>query len=188
MKTLDNNIIQIHKETSKVLTDSDRRAYQAKITQTYFDGRVRHAETVFGWSRRSVSLGLKELASGYICTAEIHERGNKKTESKQPQLREDIRGLVELDSQVEPKFQSLFLYTRVTASAIHQALIDIKGYIDEPLPTVRAISNILNRMGYKLRRVQKSKPLKKIKETDAIFDNVKKNNAAETAPKILTHL
>ena len=31
----------------------------------------------------------------------------------------------------------------------------------------------LNRLGYRLRRVQKAKPAKKIPETDAIFDNVK---------------
>jgi len=36
-------------------------------------------------------------------------------------------------------------------------------------------------MGYTLKRVQKTKPLKKIKETDAIFDNVKKRNEAADA-------
>jgi hypothetical protein len=33
---------------------------------------------------------------------------------------------------------------------------------------------ILNRLGYRLRKVVKAKPLKKLKETDAIFENVKK--------------
>ena len=32
---------------------------------------------------------------------------------------------------------------------------------------------ILNRMNYRLKRIQKGKPLKKTKETDAIFANVK---------------
>jgi DDE family transposase len=32
----------------------------------------------------------------------------------------------------------------------------------------------LNRMGFRLRRVVKAKPHKKLKETDAIFDNIKK--------------
>ena len=35
---------------------------------------------------------------------------------------------------------------------------------------------ILNRLGFRLRNVVKSKPLKKIPETDAIFDHVKKKN------------
>jgi hypothetical protein len=33
---------------------------------------------------------------------------------------------------------------------------------------------VLNRMGFRLRKVVKAKPQKKIKETDAIFDNIKK--------------
>jgi hypothetical protein len=36
------------------------------------------------------------------------------------------------------------------------------------------MAEVLNRMGYRLRKVVKAKPQKKIKETDAIFDNIKK--------------
>ena len=38
---------------------------------------------------------------------------------------------------------------------------------------------ILNRLGYRLRKVVKAKPLKKVKETDAIFENVKKDQEAK---------
>ena len=43
----------------------------------------------------------------------------------------------------------------------------------EELPSERTIRDILNRMNYRLKRIQKGKPLKKTKETDAIFANVK---------------
>ena len=33
---------------------------------------------------------------------------------------------------------------------------------------------VLNRMGFRLRKVVKAKPQKKIAETDAIFDNIEK--------------
>jgi hypothetical protein len=33
---------------------------------------------------------------------------------------------------------------------------------------------VLNRLGFRLRKVVKAKPQKKIKETDAIFANIKK--------------
>ena len=33
---------------------------------------------------------------------------------------------------------------------------------------------VLNRLGFRLRKVIKAKPQKKIKETDAIFANIKK--------------
>ena len=36
------------------------------------------------------------------------------------------------------------------------------------------MAEILNRMGFRLRKVVKAKPQKKSKETDAIFDNMKK--------------
>jgi hypothetical protein len=36
------------------------------------------------------------------------------------------------------------------------------------------MAEVLNRMGYRLRKVVKAKPQKKIKETDAIFDSIKK--------------
>jgi hypothetical protein len=36
---------------------------------------------------------------------------------------------------------------------------------------------VLNRMGYRLRKVIKAKPQKKIEQTDAIFDNIKKRCA-----------
>jgi len=41
------------------------------------------------------------------------------------------------------------------------------------LPSERTIRDILNRMNYRLKRIQKGKPLKKTKDTDTIFDNVK---------------
>jgi hypothetical protein len=49
----------------------------------------------------------------------------------------------------------------------------LKGYVKESLPSVRTMRDILNRMGYRLKRIQKAKPLKKTKETNAIFANVK---------------
>ena len=36
------------------------------------------------------------------------------------------------------------------------------------------MAEVLNRLGYRLRKVVKAKPQKKITETDAIFDNITK--------------
>jgi hypothetical protein len=66
----------------------------------------------------------------------------------------------------------------MTAKAMRQALIDKKGWTDEELPCENTIGNILNRLGYRLRGVPKAKPIKKIPETDAIFDNVHQENQA----------
>jgi hypothetical protein len=47
------------------------------------------------------------------------------------------------------------------------------GYAREELPAERTMRDILNRMNYRLKRLQKGKPLKKTEQTDAIFANVK---------------
>ena len=50
----------------------------------------------------------------------------------------------------------------------------------------RTINNILNRLGYTVKKVLKTQPLKKIPETDSIFANVKKQHErAEKNPRIL---
>lgn len=86
-------------------------------------------------------------------------------------MADDLHALVEPKSQTDPDFKASFRYTRMTAAAVRSALIEEKGWYEDELPTENTIGNMLNRMGYKLRRVQKSKPLKKIPETDRIFEN-----------------
>jgi heterodisulfide reductase subunit C len=65
---------------------------------------------------------------------------------------------------------------KLTAKALRQALIDEKDYSDDELPAERTILEILNRLGYTLKRVEKTKPIKKIPEIDEIFDHVHKAN------------
>ena len=166
------------KDAAKKLTGSKRRAFQAQVAIDYLDARPRLAERVFGWDRATVTLGLNELRTGIVCVGNFKARGNKKSEEKNRQLEVDIRSLAEPDSQIDPKFQSTFKYTRITAKAMRKALIEKKGWKDEDLPCEKTIGNILNRLDYRLRRVQKAKPLKKVKETDAIFDNLEKINQA----------
>ena len=61
-----------------------------------------------------------------------------------------------------------------------------KGHPSEKLPSERTLRDILNRMNYRLKRIQKGKPLKKTKETDAIFANVKEvQQQARSDPETL---
>ena len=50
-------------DAAKKLTGIKKRAFMAQVTQDYFDGSARKAETYLGWSRQAVGLGLKELLS-----------------------------------------------------------------------------------------------------------------------------
>lgn len=177
MEELTPKMIETLRTASKELTGAKRRAFQARVSQDYLGGDRRLTETVFGWSRHTVAKGLKELQTGKVIP-DAQRSYKPKTEEANPQLAEDIIDLVDPHSQTDPKFQSLFKYTRVTAKAVRKMLIEHKGYTSEELPHENTIGNMLNRLGYKLRRVQKAKPQKKIKETDAIFENVHKLNDA----------
>lgn len=176
MNELTDQQIATIKDAASKLTGAKRRAFQAQVALDYLDGRPRRAERVFGWWRNAVELGLNELRTGITCLGNTSARGNRKTEEKQPALEQDIRSLAEPHSQQDPKFQSPFKYTRMTAKAMRQALIDQKGWKTEDLPCEKTIGNILNRLGYRLRRVQKAKPVRKVRETDAIFENVHREN------------
>lgn len=174
-------VVATIQDAARKLTGAKRRAFQAQVAIDYLEGSARAAERVFGWGRHTVALGLEELRTGIVCADNFSARGNKKTEVKYPKLEQDIRALAEPQSQQDPKFQSPFLYTRITAGAMRQALIDQKGWTDAELPHVNTIGEILNRLGFKLRSVLKAKPLKKVRETDAIFANVQRENEASDA-------
>ena len=169
MTTLSTQHIATIKDASRKLTGFKRRAFQAQVAIDYLNSKPRLAESVFGWDRNTVRLGLHELLTGIRCIDNFQARGNIKTEEKNGPLETDIRDLAEPNSQTDPKFQTRFKYTRITAKAMREALIVEKGWTDQDLPCEKTISNLLNRLDYCLRRVQKAKPIKKIKETDAIF-------------------
>jgi len=178
MISLSKKHITTIKDAAKKLTGAKRREFQAQVSIDYLNSKAHLAERIFGWDRKTVALGLNELRSGVVCIDDFKARGNKKTEEKMPQLEIDIVALAEPESQIDPKFQTAFKYTRITAKAMREALITKKGWNHEVLPCEKTISNILNRLGFRLRRVQKAKPLKKVSETDAIFDNLNEINTA----------
>lgn len=160
------------KDAAKRLTSFKRRAYQSKITLEYFNGSSRKAEREMGWGRECVEKGLQEAKSGIRCVDNFRGRGRKRTEDKLPNLKKDIKSLADPQTQADPSMKSSFTYTRITTKAMRKALIDEKGHTNDELPTDVSIGRILDRLGYNLKRVQKSKPLKKIKEVDEIFENV----------------
>ncbi|QTA79376.1 Transposase DDE domain-containing protein [Desulfonema limicola] len=186
MIKMDNKVKAIIKNAAQKLTGYKRREYQAEITLEYFEGNARKAEREMGWGRECVEKGLKELETGIRCIDNYQGRGRKRTEDKIPSLIKDIISLAEPQTQADPAVKSSLTYTRITSKAMRQALIDEKGYNDDDLPTDDTIGNILNRIGYNLKRVQKSKPLKKIKQVDEIFENVwEANRQSDENPESL---
>jgi hypothetical protein len=138
----------------------DRRQAMGDVTMTLLDGKSRVAEEVFGWGRSAVALGINEFSTGLVCVNDLSGRHKPKSEEKHPGLLADIRELLEPSSQAEPRLRTTLLYTDMTAQSVYDALV-ANGWPQESLPTVRTISNILNRNEYRLRTVAKTKVQKK---------------------------
>ena len=154
------------------LTGYRRRSFQAEVATTLCGGCARQAERRFGWGRETVEKGMHEQQHGMRCLENFAARGRQRSEDKDPQLAADIRAIVEPHSYTDPEMKSARRYTNLAAAEVRQALID-RGYPEGKLPSERTMRDILNRMNYRLKRIQKGKPLKKTEETDAIFANVK---------------
>jgi hypothetical protein len=137
-----------------------RRQAMAEVTLALLDGRARVAEAVFGWGRSTVELGLKELQAGIVCRNDLSRRRKPKTEEKHPQLLADIRRILDPKSQAQSHLRTPLAYTNVTAPSVRAALL-AGGWLEAALPSVRTLSNVLNRQGYRLRRVEKSQVQKK---------------------------
>lgn len=154
------------------LKGAPRRLFMAKTVTELGWGGQRWAERELGWSRGTIRKGLHELKSGLVCLDAFNARGRKKAEAHLPNLLDDIESIAAPQSQADPDLKTTRLYTRLTAEEVRRQLIEQKGYHDETLPGVRTINTKLNQLDYCLHRVAKSQPIKKVKETDAIFKQI----------------
>jgi hypothetical protein len=144
------------------------------MTLKYCGGDARQAERVFGWGRHTVALGLAERRTGIRCLgAQAACSGRTRWEDEHPHVAEALGHLAEAHAQQDPTFRTSLASTRLTAQAALEAL-RAQGYDAASLPAPSTMARVLNRLGFRLRKVVKAKPQKKIKETDAIFDNIKK--------------
>ena len=159
------------------LNGSDKRVYLAKISQALGYGGQTIVCQTFGIDPKTLKKGIQEAESGYNVVDAFNLRGRKNIEYELPGLLDDIKDIVDSSSQADPKLKDKRLYTRLTPEEIRRQLHEQKGYKLEDLPTARTIYNKVVKLGYSLTKVQKTKPKKKIAETDAIF---KKNKVGKS--------
>ena len=156
------------------MTGANRRAFEAEMTVKYCEGNPLLAETTFGWGRQTVAVGLAERRTGLRCLgAQAAFSGRKRWEEQYPEVAAALGRLAEAHAQQDPTFRTTLAYTRLTAKAALSAL-RAQGYSEEQLPSPSTMAEVLKRLGFRLRKVVKAKPQKKIAETDAIFANIEK--------------
>jgi hypothetical protein len=139
----------------------ERRSFQAQMTLKYCQGSARQAETVFGWGRQNIEVGLAEKRTGITCVGlQSTFSGAKLWEEKQPEAALSLLHLAESHAQQDPTFKTSLAYTRLTAASALKELKEL-GFSPEQLPGASTMAQVLNRMGYRLRLVVKAKPQKK---------------------------
>ncbi len=148
-------------DTAQSLTGSARRLFMARVVEQLGPGGQRRAERELGWCRVTIRKGRHELESGFTCVDAYTARGRKRAEEHLPHLLEDIRAIVDSQSQADPQFRTTRLSTRLSAAEVRRQLIAQKGYTDAALPTEETIRTKLNALGYSLKTVAKTQPQKK---------------------------
>jgi len=174
------------KETAQQLRGSERRQFMAKVVRQLGRGGQTWAQRELGWNRGTIRKGEREVSSGQPIQDAFAQRGRKPLEEKLLNLREQMRAIVEPETQADPRLESERLYTRISSVKVREALMERYGHRDEELPSREWIRQRLNQMGYRQKRVQKTKPQKVIAETPAIFAAVKEvNGRADSDPETL---
>jgi Rhodopirellula transposase DDE domain len=156
------------------MTGATRRAFQAEMTLKYCAGNARRAEDIFGWGRHNMAVGLAEKRTGIVCLS-LHAAcsGRRRWEDQYPEAAEALVDLAFAHAQQDPTFRTTMSYPRLTAKTAIEGLRQ-QGMEAAILPAPSTMAVSLHRLGLRLRHVVKSKPLKKVPQTEAIFANVQK--------------
>ena len=138
-------------------------------------GGQRFAKRELKWCRSAIQKGKRELDEEKP-EGHLSARGRKKLEIHSPYLLKNYRSIILPIPHTAPNFRSELLYSPITVKEVHRRLKDDKDYSPEDLPCIRTISTKLKDLGFRWRRVQKTKPLKKNPETDATLEELHQCN------------
>src|SRR5439155_23872276 len=82
-----------------------RRAFEAEMAVKYCGGNPLLAETLFGWGRQTVALGLAERRTGLVCLgAQSACSGRKRWGDQYQQVAEAISQIAHAHAHIDPKF------------------------------------------------------------------------------------
>lgn len=162
MLQLTDSLKTLLQETAERLQGHERRRFMAQTVEELGPGGQRLAERELGWNRGLIRKGKREVESGIICVDAFALRGRRLSEVRLPQLLDDIKTVVDGQSQNDPSFKTNRLYTRLSAAEVRRQLIAQMGYQDEELPSEETIRTRLNQLGYYPSKVAKTKPQKKL--------------------------
>ena len=140
-------------------------------------------------SRKFVKQSLLFVKNGCKQQLSLEFRGRKKLIHKYPNLKKDIEDIISTYLSIKPELKDETLYVRLSIKETKARLIETGRYVEKSFSN-SYLNDLVNQMGYQLKKVQKTKPLKKIKETNDIFKNVheKKEQAMNDDKTVLISL
>ena len=127
-----------------------------------------------GSCRKYVKKCADIVKSNSVVISNKNKCGRKRITSKYQELEDDIKTIMENNNcYTDSHFESEKLICNLTIDEIMIELLKTGKY-QKNFISRSSLANLLNTMGYNLKKVKRTKPLKKIEETNAIFDNVRK--------------
>ena len=163
MKVSDTNFFDLLpslKIAASKLKGSTKRMFLGQVAIDLGRGGSSKVAKYLPISRQTLRKGIREVEKGKGQEDKFSERGRKPLDETNPELIATIKKIVDGASQTDPKFTSTRLYTRLSAKSVKKELIK-RGYEESTLPCEQTIWNYLKKLGYKRKKVAKTKPKKK---------------------------
>ncbi len=144
---------------STELKGSARRMFLGQLALDIGRGGRLLVSTHLGISRETLKKGIGEVKRGEGQVDKFRERGRHLLEKTHPEIVASIQEILDGSSQIDPQFTSTRLYTRLSPKVVLEEL-EKRGYDSSELPSKGTVSNVMKRLGYKRRKVAKTKPKK----------------------------
>lgn len=111
-------------------------------------------------SRKFIRKSITFVKNGYKEQLKLEFRGRKSLITIYPELEADIVKIIEDSLSTDPRFKTEKQYVRLTVKEIKKQLIETGKYEERSFSN-SSLNNILNKMGYNLKKVKKTEPLKR---------------------------
>lgn len=108
-------------DTLNKLKGRDKRIFAAEIAMKLGKGGQSLIAKEFEMSRITIRKGTREIQTGIPIEDAFHLRHRKRAEEHLPNLLNDLKSVVDSQSQADPDFETNRLYTRLSLSVIHSS-------------------------------------------------------------------
>ncbi|MCL1914560.1 MAG: hypothetical protein FWG10_11980 [Eubacteriaceae bacterium] len=162
-------LVDMLKELFSLVPNEVERIWLGRMANAVDHGGQALVSRLFPRSKEFVAKGQKEAKAGKASPI-ASGRGRKGIEAKHPNLVEDIHKLMKDKCSADPRLKGDWRYSGLTIREIRAELIGRFAYTS--LPGRSSLHKLVNRLGYRLKTVEKTKHPKRAPGTDAIFGNL----------------